>query len=610
MRSPAVDFDNMPGELPHGTVPEGTDYEERADNAIMQLNDLKVDHFTSKAMWRDLLALTHTFRCFYSDELICPTLRSLCVDKKVARFERAASAPRFSGFNWIDIDFDFVTRQEDLTAPAAGIVSVTQCPDGVWRIWMLRTWLECFTGYGHPDVARLPRPVNGVMNDRNDHPLGAIIIGAGQAGLSTAGRLQATGVSYILFEKTAKIGDVWRNRYDTLKLHTPKDFGPLPFGARFAADDPALMPAKRIGDNHEQWTEANHINVRTCTVVTSASYDDAKHLWTVTVSGPDGEQVFTAKNLVLCVGPGFTQPIFPPWATPDNVRASGFRGDVLHGSQWKSAEAWRGKRGVVVGTANTGHDVAEDMANAEMNPTMVQRGKTFVLPVEWVCAAFERDYNIGKLTARADRETSTYPNKISREITNMIVHGLAKANPERFDALEMAGFKVDRFGDLYACLYERFGGHYVDQGCSARIAKGDIKMKSQPIKGFYQDGLEFEDGSRVSADLVVVATGFNHDFRSDAAKIIGQQSADQMDVYGGLDVEGEMRGFARYSGRESRPDPLRCQSMLNIGLQIRISTTTALTRGPVGGTHDSFALLFKQTSSDVHYGLIFSRIAV
>lgn len=551
MRTRMVNFDDMPGNLPQGCIPEGSDYGECADAAIAQLNNPTPDHFTSDAIWRDLLALTHTFRCFYSRDLVCSTLQNLVADKKITQFERTSSAPRFSGFNWIDVDFTFSTQHQDLAGPAAGTVSCLQCPDGVWRIWMLRTWLECFDGHGHPDQAKTPPPpINEAIGQSTESPLGAIIIGGGQAGLSTAGRLQAVGVSYIVFEKTEHVGDVWRSRYDTLKIHTPKEYGPLPLGSRFPAEDLVMMPAKRMGDGHEAWAQAHHINVRTGTEVTSAAYDDASRLWMVTTSGPEGKQTFIAKNLVLAIGPGLAQPVSPSWASSDRIRASGFKGEIFHASKWKSAEPWAGKRGIVIGSANTGHDVAEDMANAGMNPTMIQRGPTFILPVEWLHAGFAADYNIDKLTAQADRETATYPNKITREITNTIVHGLVKAHAERFDAVERAGFQVDRYGDLYGYLFERFGGHYVDHGGSVRIANGEIKVESRPVKGLYEDGLEFEDGSRLPADLIVTATGFNHDFRPEAARIIGQRSADQMDDYGGLDVEGEMRGFARSSGRE------------------------------------------------------------
>lgn len=45
-------------------------------------------------------------------------------------------------------------------------------------------------------------------------------------------------------------------------------------------------------------------------------------------------------------------------------------------------------------------------------------------------------------------------------------------NPERFDALERAGFKVDRGAELVAHVHERYGGHYMDVGNCANIAKG------------------------------------------------------------------------------------------------------------------------------------------
>ena len=123
-----------------------------------------------------------------------------------------------------------------------------------------------------------------------------------------------------------------------------------------------------------------------------------------------------------------------------------------------------------------------------METTMVQRSPTFVFPAEWLWAAEDREYHPEKHPAEADRETFTYPNKIMREIVNQAVHAGIGANPKRFDDLENAGFLLDRFGDIYTNLYVRFGGHYVDIGCSARIAKGEITVKTEPVKGLTKTG--------------------------------------------------------------------------------------------------------------------------
>ena len=49
-----------------------------------------------------------------------------------------------------------------------------------------------------------------------------IIIGAGQAGLSMGYYLKKTNLSFLILDKGARIGEVWKNRYDSLKLFTPR----------------------------------------------------------------------------------------------------------------------------------------------------------------------------------------------------------------------------------------------------------------------------------------------------------------------------------------------------------------------------------------------------
>lgn len=134
-----------------------------------------------------------------------------------------------------------------------------------------------------------------------------------------------------------------------------------------------------------------------------------------------------------------------------------------------------------------------------------------------------------------------------REFTNRAVFRAADEMAAYFDALEAAGFRLDRKGDIYDNLYVRFGGHYVDVGTSARIAKGEIKMKTEAVKEWTEHGLRFDDGSEVEADLIVLCTGFEHDFRASAREILGDV-ADQVDEFWGLDAEGEIRGAFKPAG--------------------------------------------------------------
>lgn len=555
-RTAAVPFDKIPGSLPHCSLPDDLNIPEIEKLATDKLNHLERSDLAPDAIWRDLLTFTGTYRTFYGEH-VYSTIQRLREQKHCSPFRLLGNASRPARHGWLDVDVAFETQVGSAKALGAGTVSMLKNDDGRWRIWMLRTWMENFEGHGHPDqlehkvaVSALHTTTNGSTNN-NEHVYGAVIVGGGQAGLSTAGRLQALNVPYVLIERNSSIGDVWRNRYDSLKWHTSKYYGNLPGdGQTYAADDEYMLPAKRIGAGHQLWAEGLGINAWTGTNVDSAKYDEQSATWTIETATLTSQRTIKAKNLIVCVGPGHATPVSPDWAIADKVKQSGFKGTVLHGSKYKSCQPWAGKRGVVIGTANTAHDVAEDMANAGMTCTMVQRGKTFVMPAEWLHAAEDVNYNLKGSTAAADREVFTYPNKIMRELTNSAVYTAVDANAKRFDALERAGFKVDRYGDIYSYLYIRFGGHYVDIGASQRIVNGEIKMESKAIKGLSEDCILLEDGSEIPADLVVTCTGFDHDFRVDAARIVGKEVAEQMDDYWGMDAEGEIRGLAKKAGCE------------------------------------------------------------
>jgi hypothetical protein len=72
----------------------------------------------------------------------------------------------------------------------------------------------------------------------------------------------------------------------------------------------------------------------------------------------------------------------------------------------------------------------------------------------------------------SDRTLFAGPLAVSRLMTMVALNTQAEAEPERFTALERAGFRIERYGDLISLLSERFGGHYMDVGASAKIAQG------------------------------------------------------------------------------------------------------------------------------------------
>ena len=87
-------------------------------------------------------------------------------------------------------------------------------------------------------------------------------------------------------------------------------------------------------------------------------------------------------------------------------------------------------------------------------------------------------WNLDIPTEVADRMAMTTPLAVARLVNMKVLNGMAKAEPERFDALENAGFKCIRYGDIVYQVFDRFGGHYMDVGASAKIANGLVRTSN------------------------------------------------------------------------------------------------------------------------------------
>ncbi len=69
----------------------------------------------------------------------------------------------------------------------------------------------------------------------------------------------------------------------------------------------------------------------------------------------------------------------------------------------------------------------------------------------------------------------TNPSVLGRILSQTTLLSRAAQQPERFEALERAGFQLDKHGDMFYYLFQRFGGHYMDVGTSAKISKGLVR---------------------------------------------------------------------------------------------------------------------------------------
>ena len=447
---------------------------------------LRSEDFDDNAIWRDCFALTGTLRTFYSASTIAAAwsetskivqLGAFSVNQKSCRVINTGHA------TWLQAIFPFETSGTPQTSCSA-IVALVPDVKGGWRIWSLRTIIEQLKSQRNVDILEpvnlITRSINGIANGATDSiprlvngsagptHFECVVVGGGQAGLSVGGRLQALGVNYVVLDKHNEVGDCWKTRYSSAKLHTTREYAHLPFDRTFPPHYQEWLTKDDLAQGYRDWVSKFGIKVWQKSELTSGDWDESRKLWNLTVLQDGEERVISCAQVILAGGGGGQVPVMPEYPGRDT-----FEGVILHSGSYVDAKDWKGKHGVVIGTANTGHDVAEDMLGVGLaEVTMVQRSKTYIVPVEYYKKFADTMYNASFPTDLADKIGLTEPMAIQDLMSQAGMHAQARQEPERFDALEKAGFKTERYGSITHHLYNRMGGHYMDVGASAKIAKG------------------------------------------------------------------------------------------------------------------------------------------
>ena len=232
-----------------------------------------------------------------------------------------------------------------------------------------------------------------------------------------------------------------------------------------------------------------------------------------------------------------------------------FQGDRLcHSSQFRGARSdVKGKKAIVVGCCNSGHDIAQDFYEHGYEVTIVQRSSTYVMSSE---AGI--DVLLGGLYAEGGPSTDdadvifmSIPNAMLKRLHVDATKEIARRDADLLDGLQKAGFKLDNGPDdsgFFMKYFQRGGGYYIDVGASQLIIDGKVKVKQgHEITEVKPHGLVFDDGTELEADEIVFATGYEN-MRGTARKIFGDEIADQVKDVWGFDEEGELRTMWRRTG--------------------------------------------------------------
>jgi putative flavoprotein involved in K+ transport len=192
-----------------------------------------------------------------------------------------------------------------------------------------------------------------------------IVIGGGQAGLAVGYYLKKQGAKFLIIESGSKIGDSWRNRWDSLCLFTPARYDGLP-GTPFPASGDAFPSKDEVADYLGNYVKRYDLPVLTGVTV--------KHL----LAEPGGcvittsSEIFTSDKVVIATGTNPT-PKIPDFSSKLDKKIF-----QIHSSQYRNPGSIPPGDVLVVGAGTSGVEISIELRQSRR--TMISGKPTFHIP--------------------------------------------------------------------------------------------------------------------------------------------------------------------------------------------------------------------------------------
>jgi putative flavoprotein involved in K+ transport len=304
-----------------------------------------------------------------------------------------------------------------------------------------------------------------------------VIVGAGSAGLATGALLRRAGFEPVILEAGPEPGAAWRERYDRLRLHTPRLLSGLP-GRRIPRRFGRWVTKDGLLEYLRDYAEAEGLDVRTGTTVARIERDgDAWRL--DTAQGP-----VRAEKVVVATGYNGA-PFVPDWPGLES-----FGGELLHSSAYRNPGPFRGRDVLVVGVGNSGAEIATDVAEggasrarlAVRTAPQILRRATAGIPAQLVGIA------IRKLPP-------SWVDPISKTQRRLSIPDLAAQGLPRPEMGVRTSFITTGTTPV------------LDVGIVDAVRRGRVEVVAA-VESFDGADVLLADGSRIDPDVVIAATGF------------------------------------------------------------------------------------------------------
>jgi putative flavoprotein involved in K+ transport len=201
------------------------------------------------------------------------------------------------------------------------------------------------------------------MNDTQR--IQTVIVGGGQAGLSVGYQLAKRGVEFVILDASERVGDAWRNRWDSLRLFTPARLNGLA-GMPLPAPGGEFITKDQMADYLEAYATRFDLPIRNGVRVDGLSRRGDTYF----VSA--GEHRYEADNVVVAMA-NYQKPKVPPFAKeldPGIVQ--------VHAAEYRNPSQLREGGVLIVGAGNSGADIGIEVAAT--HPTWMAGKETGHVP--------------------------------------------------------------------------------------------------------------------------------------------------------------------------------------------------------------------------------------
>lgn len=304
-----------------------------------------------------------------------------------------------------------------------------------------------------------------------------IVVGAGPAGLSAAAALAERGAPALVLEQGDGIGTAWRHRrYDRLRLHTVRSLSGLP-----GLSIPRAYGRWVARDDFVRYLEAyaRRFGIEPRVGVAVERIDRSDGGWRLETSAG----TFEARNVVVATGYS-NSPRAPAWPGLES-----YSRELLHSVDYRSPGPYRGRDVLVVGTGNSGAEIAVDLVEggaarvrlAVRTPPNIVRRERFGVPAQVI------GITLGKLPRRM-------LNPVGRTLRRLTIPDLSAYGwPAPRDGFT----QVLRTGTI----------PILDVGIVEAVRSGAVELVPA-VAELAGDVVVLADGSRIEPDVVIAAIGF------------------------------------------------------------------------------------------------------